>query len=99
MFFSELLGLQETHSPTLRWQSCSTTVSISLANSIQFLSLTHSKVSPPHILGYANGVAQSIVSFARFLGPVLGGYVSKLLVYANIETPFNFITHGIAMVR
>ena len=56
-------------------------------------------VSPPHILGYANGVAQSIVSFARFLGPVLGGYVSKLFVYANIETPFNFITYGIAMVR
>ena len=56
-------------------------------------------MSPPHILGYANGVAQSIVSFARFLGPVLGGYVSKPFVYANIETPFNFITYGIAMVR
>ena len=33
-------------------------------------------VSPPHLLGYANGIAQSIVSFARFVGPILGGYVS-----------------------
>lgn len=41
--------------------------------------LTHNAfvvVSPPHVVGYANGIAQSIVSFSRFLGPILGGTVS-----------------------
>lgn len=33
-------------------------------------------VTPPPIVGFANGVAQSIVSLARGLGPLLGGYVS-----------------------
>jgi len=32
-------------------------------------------MSPPHVVGYANGIAQSIVSFSRFLGPILGGTV------------------------
>ena len=32
-------------------------------------------VAPPHLVGLANGVAQSIVSLARFLGPILGGTV------------------------
>ena len=34
-------------------------------------------VTPPPIVGFANGVAQSIVSLARGLGPLLGGYVSS----------------------
>lgn len=33
-------------------------------------------MTPPHAVGLANGVAQSIVSLARCFGPVLGGYVS-----------------------
>jgi len=33
-------------------------------------------VTPPPIVGLANGVAQSIVSLARGFGPLLGGYVS-----------------------
>ncbi|KZP15768.1 major facilitator superfamily MFS-1 [Athelia psychrophila] len=32
-------------------------------------------MTPPHAVGYANGVAQSIVSLARCFGPVLGGYL------------------------
>jgi hypothetical protein len=32
-------------------------------------------VSPPPIVGFANGIAQSIVSLARGFGPLLGGYV------------------------
>ena len=32
-------------------------------------------VTPPPIVGLANGVAQSIVSLARGFGPLLGGYV------------------------
>lgn len=32
-------------------------------------------VTPPPIIGLANGVAQSIVSLARGFGPLLGGYV------------------------
>lgn len=30
-------------------------------------------MSPPHVVGYANGIAQSIVSLSRFLGPLIGG--------------------------
>ncbi|EPQ52178.1 MFS-1 protein [Gloeophyllum trabeum ATCC 11539] len=30
-------------------------------------------MSPPHVVGLANGIAQSIVSLARFIGPILGG--------------------------
>jgi hypothetical protein len=33
------------------------------------------QVTPPPIIGLANGVAQSIVSLARGFGPLLGGYV------------------------
>lgn len=33
-------------------------------------------MTPPAAVGFANGAAQSIVSLARFLGPILGGYVS-----------------------
>lgn len=33
-------------------------------------------VTPPSAVGYANGIAQSIVSLARCFGPVLGGLVS-----------------------
>lgn len=32
-------------------------------------------LSPPQVNGLANGVAQSIVSLARFIGPILGGYI------------------------
>lgn len=35
-------------------------------------------VSPPHLVGFANGIAQSIVSLARFAGPILGGTVRTL---------------------
>ena len=33
-------------------------------------------MTPPAAVGFANGAAQSIVSLARCLGPILGGYVS-----------------------
>jgi MFS family permease len=33
-------------------------------------------MSPPHVVGLANGLAQSTVSFSRFIGPVIGGAVS-----------------------
>lgn len=35
-------------------------------------------VSPPHVVGFANGIAQSIVSLARFIGPILGGTVRRM---------------------
>lgn len=38
-------------------------------------------VTPPSAVGYANGIAQSIVSLARCLGPVIGGYVSWNCVF------------------
>ncbi|KAL5527526.1 hypothetical protein ACEPAG_6327 [Sanghuangporus baumii] len=49
-------------------------------------------MSPPQFLGYANGVAQSIVSFARFVGPILGGYLWSVSVDGNPSGyPFGFI--------
>ncbi|KAG8732478.1 hypothetical protein FRC11_013343 [Ceratobasidium sp. 423] len=33
-------------------------------------------MSPPHVVSLSNGMAQSVVSLARFIGPVFGGYVS-----------------------
>lgn len=35
----------------------------------------HFSVTPPHAVGLANGIAQSIVSLARCFGPILGGLV------------------------
>jgi hypothetical protein len=43
--------------------------------------LSSLSVTPPHAVGLANGVAQSIVSLARCFGPVLGGYVSHKLSF------------------
>lgn len=37
-------------------------------------------VSPPHVVGYANGIAQSMVSFSRFLGPIVGGTVRAVFL-------------------
>jgi len=34
-------------------------------------------VTPPSTVGYANGIAQSMASLARCIGPVVGGYVSR----------------------
>ncbi|OJA11394.1 hypothetical protein AZE42_03948 [Rhizopogon vesiculosus] len=39
------------------------------------ISILLNYMTPPHAVGYANGVAQSIVSLARCIGPVLGGYL------------------------
>ncbi|KAH9036200.1 major facilitator superfamily domain-containing protein, partial [Lactarius pseudohatsudake] len=40
-------------------------------------------MSPPPVIGMANGVAQSIVSLARGFGPLLGGYVWSASVQGN----------------
>ncbi|KAI0316321.1 hypothetical protein OF83DRAFT_1173001 [Amylostereum chailletii] len=43
-------------------------------------------MSPPPVVGLANGIAQSIVSLARCIGPILGGYplsVLFLIMHAN----------------
>ncbi|KAF7971094.1 hypothetical protein HWV62_22086 [Athelia sp. TMB] len=40
-------------------------------------------VTPPHAVGYANGVAQSIVSLCRCFGPVLGGYMWAATTHNN----------------
>ncbi|KAF8679442.1 Major Facilitator [Rhizoctonia solani] len=43
-------------------------------------------MSPPHVVSLSNGMAQSVVSLARFIGPVLGGYVS--LTFSRIPIPY-----------
>jgi predicted MFS family arabinose efflux permease len=43
-------------------------------------------VTPPHAVGLANGVGQSIVSLARCFGPVLGGYVSRGFSYLRLTS-------------
>ncbi|KAI0074454.1 major facilitator superfamily MFS-1 [Panus rudis PR-1116 ss-1] len=40
-------------------------------------------MSPPHVVGYANGIAQSIVSLARFAGPIIGGLLWSTSVQDN----------------
>jgi hypothetical protein len=48
-------------------------------------------VTPPNAVGFANGIAQSIVSLARCFGPVLGGYVSNR---PNLSRPILTIYHS-----
>ncbi|KAK7027964.1 hypothetical protein VNI00_015047 [Paramarasmius palmivorus] len=38
------------------------------------ISILLNYMTPPHAIGYANGIAQSIVSLARCIGPVFGGW-------------------------
>ncbi|KAF8609910.1 hypothetical protein BDV93DRAFT_517136 [Ceratobasidium sp. AG-I] len=42
-------------------------------------------LSPPHAVGLANGLAQSVISLARFLGPLLGGYIWSFSTHADPE--------------
>ncbi|KAM5531602.1 hypothetical protein V8D89_014717 [Ganoderma adspersum] len=49
-------------------------------------------MSPPHLVGFANGIAQSIVSLARFAGPILGGTLWSKSVQDNpAGYPLGFI--------
>ena len=46
-------------------------------------------MSPPHVVGFANGLAQSIVSLARFLGPVRLAYlpyVRQLTIFGSTRS-------------
>ncbi|KAG8726574.1 hypothetical protein FRC12_023269 [Ceratobasidium sp. 428] len=40
-------------------------------------------MSPPHVVSLSNGMAQSIVSLARFIGPIFGGYLWSVSVQDN----------------
>lgn len=40
-------------------------------------------MSPPNVVGLANGLAQSTVSFARFFGPVIGGALWSSSINGN----------------
>ncbi|KAG9124108.1 hypothetical protein FRC07_012814 [Ceratobasidium sp. 392] len=40
-------------------------------------------MSPPHVVSLSNGMAQSIASLARFIGPVFGGYLWSVSVQDN----------------
>ncbi|KAI0282767.1 hypothetical protein BGY98DRAFT_1088003 [Russula aff. rugulosa BPL654] len=51
-------------------------------------------MTPPPIIGLANGVAQSIVSLARGFGPLLGGYIWSVTVQGS---PSNYYI-GFVMV-
>ncbi|PFH50637.1 hypothetical protein AMATHDRAFT_60780 [Amanita thiersii Skay4041] len=44
------------------------------------ISILLNYMTPPSAVGYANGIAQSIVSLARCLGPVIGGYLWSISV-------------------
>jgi len=48
-------------------------------------------MSPPHVVSLSNGMAQSIVSLARFIGPIFGGYLWSVSVQDNPSGyPFGF---------
>ncbi|KAK2461247.1 hypothetical protein APHAL10511_006774 [Amanita phalloides] len=44
------------------------------------ISILLNYMTPPDAVGYANGIAQSIVSLARCVGPALGGYIWSVSV-------------------
>ncbi|KAF9450306.1 major facilitator superfamily MFS-1 [Macrolepiota fuliginosa MF-IS2] len=44
------------------------------------ISILLNYMTPPSAVGYANGIAQSIVSLARCIGPSLGGYIWAISV-------------------
>ncbi|TFK38100.1 hypothetical protein BDQ12DRAFT_683974 [Crucibulum laeve] len=47
------------------------------------ISILLNYMTPPNAVGYANGIAQSIVSLARCIGPVIGGYLWSASVQDN----------------
>jgi MFS family permease len=52
-------------------------------------------MTPPHVVGFANGIAQSIVSLARFIGPILGGYLWSVSIEGNPSGyPYGFLACG-----
>ncbi|KZT69917.1 major facilitator superfamily MFS-1 [Daedalea quercina L-15889] len=54
-------------------------------------------MSPPHVVGFANGIAQSIVSLARFMGPILGGTLWSMSVENGpAGYPLGFIACAVA---
>ncbi|KAK7467458.1 hypothetical protein VKT23_004511 [Stygiomarasmius scandens] len=56
------------------------------------ISIVLNYMTPPHAIGYANGIAQSVVSLARCIGPILGGYLWSTSIDGNPEGyPFGFI--------
>lgn len=56
------------------------------------ISILLNYMTPPSAVGYANGIAQSIVSLARFFGPVLGGWLWSASIEGNPSGyPIGFI--------
>ncbi|KAF5373718.1 hypothetical protein D9758_000830 [Tetrapyrgos nigripes] len=56
------------------------------------ISILLNYMTPPHAVGYANGIAQSVVSLARCIGPILGGFLWSASTDGNPEGyPFAFI--------
>ncbi|RPD75611.1 major facilitator superfamily MFS-1 [Lentinus tigrinus ALCF2SS1-7] len=54
-------------------------------------------MSPPHVVGFANGIAQSIVSLARFAGPIIGGTLwSSSVQDGPAGYPLGFIVCSVA---
>ncbi|KAF5343431.1 hypothetical protein D9758_011854 [Tetrapyrgos nigripes] len=47
------------------------------------ISILLNYMTPPAAVGFANGIAQSIVSLARCLGPVLGGTIWSISIEGN----------------
>lgn len=47
------------------------------------ISILLNYMTPPNAVGYANGIAQSIVSLARCFGPVIGGYLWSMSIQDN----------------
>ncbi|THV01922.1 major facilitator superfamily MFS-1 [Dendrothele bispora CBS 962.96] len=47
------------------------------------ISILLNYMTPPQAVGFANGIAQSIVSLARCLGPVLGGWIWSVSIEGN----------------
>ncbi|KAF5390805.1 hypothetical protein D9757_004422 [Collybiopsis confluens] len=56
------------------------------------ISILLNYMTPPHAVGLANGIAQSIVSLARCIGPVMGGLLWSVSIEGNPNGyPLGFI--------
>ncbi|KAJ4473031.1 hypothetical protein J3R30DRAFT_3296642 [Lentinula aciculospora] len=56
------------------------------------ISILLNYMTPPNAVGFANGIAQSIVSLARCIGPVMGGWLWSVSIEGNPNGyPLGFI--------
>ncbi|THU88597.1 hypothetical protein K435DRAFT_307650 [Dendrothele bispora CBS 962.96] len=95
IFFRKPLATPEGHGTGLLMTALAASMAIRFCGGTfgyTSISILLNYMTPPHAVGYANGIAQSVVSLARCVGPILGGYLWSTSINGNPEGyPFGFI--------